>query len=207
MGAVQKSDLQAARDHHQRLVALGQSIRQNWNEFYAGLVEFQERVFPNGRRAYELLNFPTFDAYLGDLCDEIDESRSSVFNKMRVVRLLGPATIRKLGKTRSFLAARLKKNGKWNHEWRECLLKMTVDEAKLEVQRVCSNLEEGRRRLIFLVLESQAGAWEEQRQRYEKLSGDQGQEGFFDFVTGWISGLTNKEILEELRGERVEETP
>lgn len=174
------------------LFQMGKRLGEDWIEFYVRLRDFQESVRV-GRRKYELCGYGTWEEFLGDLTKRIGESRSELLAKLGAIRMLPAPTVRQLGKVKSFQAVRLVRAGKWSPVWRDRLLEMTVDEAKVAVAKAVGT-SNGHFRVTVLLRVGQETLWAEQVERIKALLATDSTEQFWDFLLGHLQNLPDSEI-------------
>lgn len=178
------------------LFDFARSLGRDWLEFYLQVAAWQDQTIGT-RRRWELAGYETWGSFEKDLLVHLQESRTTFHTKLRTVKLVGEELIRRLGKTKAFHAARLMKAGKWNQGWESRLSEMDTETARLAVRAECSKTEEGRRRLIFYLVESQWKLANEQIERIGRLIGSEKKEAAFDFMLGAVATMANEEIAAE----------
>lgn len=196
------TDVGLARNKHNELVDHAVNMKKSWIEFFTRLAEFQDTVV-HGKRLYELLGYNTFTDYLDWFCDRYGLGWRQTRRMLAVVKSvpLPTATLRQLGKERAIAAARLVYHNKFNESWTKRLLSMKVEKAQAAVAKAVGTTGEGKRRLQVYIKESQFELYEEQRQRFIHATGDETQEGFFDFLLGLVSGLSDDQFALGVAGE------
>jgi len=169
------------------------AIQKDWVEFYLGVREFQETVVGDAR-LWELAGYETWGEFERELLKVLGESRATFYVKLRTVKLFPAETIRELGKTKTYLAARLYKAGLWNGEWQVKVRESDCEKLRREIKAACSQREEGRHRMTFLLVKSQWDLVQAQLERVKRLLGVGSNEAALDFIFAQVVTMADQEI-------------
>lgn len=194
---VDKKKAQMQRDH---LLTLGKSLQVDWIDFYLGIINFRDTI-THGHTNWEMCGYENWNDFILALARRTGEGRSTIYDKLRAISRLNKKDIKRLGKTKAFMAARLATKGLLSKKNLEKLLKLSTEDAKVFVKKLCSSVTEAKRRVSTTIPESAAELYELQKKRFAGLTGEVTTEAFWDFFLSRIEGMSDKGIVAAHKGE------
>ena len=203
---VQKK-LEAAKpkvfEQRDRILERGPQVQRDILEFYLDVYDFKTTRIENVPK-WVIAGYMNWESFQKKICSLTNQSRASFYQHMRMVESLPPATIKKLGKSKAFMAARLKRRKKLTPEIEEKLEKASVEQAKSITRKAIGKTkDEHRIRFHIDLRESQWNLLDQQVNRIRELGGEGAFESALDQLLAYLVQMTDEQIGELCRGQVV----
>ncbi len=189
------------KEQHERILEHGPELQNDILEFYLDVLDFKTTRIENVPK-YRIAGYATWEDLQRKICELMKQSRSSFYQHIRLVESLPPATIKKLGKSKGFMAARLTRKGKLPPEVEDKLDKANVEGAK-SITRKIMNKTPGENRIKFTLMlrESQWNLLDAQMDRVREMAGEEGLETALDQLLAWLTQQPDHTLAAICRGQ------
>lgn len=189
------------KEQHDRILERGPEVQRNLIEFYLDVLDFKNTRIENVPK-WKIAGYASWDEFQKKICTLTQQSRASFFQHIRLVESLPPATIKKLGKSKGFMAARLKRKGKLTPKVEKELEEASVEGAKSITRKALNKVpNENRIKFTMLLRESQWNLLDEQMNRIREMAGEEGLETALDQFLAWMIRQADHELASIVRGQ------
>ena len=197
------SNKKAVRQEFDGLVIQGQRLGEDWVKFYFDLSRFW-RGSVNGTPKYQLCGFSTWQATLEHLAENLQESVSTIKNKLGVVDVASGLTakeVQEIGKVNLYEMKKLQRAGLLTGKLKEHFKYFSVEDAKALTAKTLGVAGATPRKIALLVEEGQWSEFIEARERFRQVTGNGSTAGFVSFWLGYLASLSDKELAAAWEGE------